>query len=287
MKSMRKPIGLLTFVALFSCDSTDVRRPTRRSGSSTPNTSVDAGATGVDAGTSTGCIGDSAFTGQIGDTEVPNGGTAIFTPYPTDYNAGIENLISAISQIDGETADVNIMITGATVVATLPNAPESLPQSNTTFWVADSNGTIEVRIFYPGITEAEYPSFAIKTGQKISFRVTKVERFYERGQVQQATDWILEETNQPVYIWEPNRELNTTDVHQFVRINGRLEGEGTNCGTNYKCLNIDYGQGTPAIFRTPPRFGDTGSCVTFVGPVSSFDGALQFNVENLSWLKLY
>ena len=315
MHYLRYCVSLFAFIALTGCDTTtDDRRPSRGGGSSNPNTGVeiiadagfamdasqnspmdassappDAGnmMNPVDAGSSTECIEDPAFTGQIGGTEVPNGGTASFTPYPTDYNAGIENVISAIPQMHDETVDVDIMITDATVIATTHRGVGDIPRSNKTFWVADKNGTIEVRLYYPQMPQGDFPAFAIRTGQKISFRVTKVQRFYEKGQVQQATDWVLAETNQPVYIWEPDRELNASDLHQLVRVTGRLEGEGTACGGSSKCWSLDYGHGAPAIFRSSSTLVGTGMCVSFVGPASSFEGSTQFNVENFDWLKIY
>jgi len=315
MQPIRYYVGLITFLALFSCDAaTDDRRVARRGNSSTPDTGVEVVADAgfaldasqnspmdassapqdagnmmnpADAGASTECIGDPAFTGQIGGTEVPNGGTAVFTPYPRDYNAGIENLISAIPQMHDETTEVDIMITNATVVATSHLGGSDIPMHNTNFWVADARGIIEVRLYYRGITEDEYPSFDVRTGQKISFRVTKVQRFYETGQVQQATDWELEDSNQPVYIWEPDRELTTRDVPRVVRVTGRLEGEGANCGNSNRCWDLDYGQGAPATFRTSSNIVAAGSCVTFVGPITSYRASVQFNLVNFSWLKIF
>ena len=315
MQSIRYYVGLTTFLAVVGCDATtDDRRPARRNGSSTPDTGVEVVADAgfaldasqnspmdassappdagnmmnpVDAGASTECIGDPAFTGQIGGTELPNRGTASFTPYPTDYNAGIENVISAIPQMHDETADVDIMITNATVIATINRGVGDIPRSNKTFWVADSNGTMEVRLYYPEMPQGDFPVFTISTGQKISFRVTKVQRYYDKGQIQQATDWVLGESNQPVYIWEPNRELNSNDIHRLVRVTGRLEGEWTACGGSSRCWSLDYGNGTPAIFRSSSTLVDTGMCVSFVGPASSFEGSPQFNVENFDWVKVY
>ncbi|MEE2902050.1 MAG: hypothetical protein VYC39_06950 [Myxococcota bacterium] len=315
MQSIRYYVGLITFLALFSCDAaTDDRRVARRGNSSTPDTGVEVVADAgfaldasqnspmdassapqdagnmmnpADAGASTECVGDPAFTGQIGGTEVPNGGTAVFTPYPRDYNAGIENLISAIPQMHDETADVDIMITNATVVATSHRGNSDIPRFKTNFWVADGKGIIEVRLYYPEITEDEYPSFEVRTGQKISFRVTKVQRYYEKGQVQQATDWELEDSNQPVYIWEPDRELTTSDVPRLVRVTGRLEGEGADCGRTSRCWELDYGRGAPVTFRTSSNIVGTGSCVTFVGPLESYNSSVKFNVVSFSWVKIY
>ena len=117
--------------------------------------------------------------------------------------------------------------------------------------------------------------------------MTKVQRYYDKGQIQQATDWVLSDLNQPVYIWEPNRELNSNDIHRLVRVTGRLEGEWTACGGSSRCWSLDYGHGAPAIFRSSSTLVDTGMCVSFVGPASSFEGSTQFNVENFSWLKIY
>ena len=89
----------------------------------------------------------------------------------------------------GESADVDIAVTNATVIATSYLGNFDIPRSQTTFWVADGDGAMEMRLYNDSIMEGDYPAFAVQVGQKISFRVTRVGRYYDKGQVEAATDW--------------------------------------------------------------------------------------------------
>ena len=144
-----------------------------------------------------------------------------------------------------------------------------------------------MRLYNDEIMEGDYPEFAVQVGQKISFRVTRVGRYYDKGQVEAASDWVLGEFDQNVYVMEPNRELTVVDVHQLVRVTGVLEGAPSTCGGSSKCWSFDYGHGAPAIFRTSSTIVDTGSCVTFVGPLTWFQDDPQFNVDNFDWLRVW
>jgi hypothetical protein len=249
-----------------------------------------AGGTGGGAGGALGvCPNEISFLGQtVGmGADVPDGGNAIFTPYPAEYTAGIADVQSAIPEMHGEEATVDLMVTGATVVATGYRSMHDIPQSQTIFWVADADGTIQVRLYHDDITADEVAPFAIQVGQRISFRATQVSRYYAQSQIQRATDWVLVDTDQDVALWDPDRELTEADVHRIVRITGTLEGEPSGCGGDSRCWNLGYGHGAPGVFRTRSTIVDTGSCVTFVGPLGWFQSDPQFNVDNYSWLKVY
>jgi len=187
----------------------------------------------------------------------------------------------------GEEAAVDLVVTRATVVATNYRSPHDIPQSQTSFWIADADGAIEVRLYHADITMEETAPFAIQVGQHISFRATQLGRYYSQGQIQRATDWVLDEVDQDVYIWQPDRALTEADVHQVVRVTGTLEGEPMGCGGDARCWNLSYGHGSPGIFRTKSTIVGTGSCVTFVGPLAWYQSDPQFNVDNYSWLKVY
>jgi hypothetical protein len=235
------------------------------------------------------CPAEIEFVGQtVGmGGDVPDGGNAIFTPYPAEYVAGIADVNAAIPDMHGDEANVDIAVTSATVVATGYRSMHDIPQSQTVFWVADANGTIQVRLYHEGITAEEVAPFAIQVGQRISFRATQVGRYYAQPQIQRASDWVLEDTDQDVSLWEPDRALTEADVHRIVRVTGTLEGEPSGCGGDSRCWNINYGHGAPAVFRTRSTIVGTGSCVTFVGPMGWYQSDPQFNVDNYSWLKVY
>jgi uncharacterized protein YqiB (DUF1249 family) len=257
-----------------------------------------AGGSGGTAGTGGGAAGtgglgvcpeDISFVGQVmgAGSDVPDGGEADFEGYADDYTAGIADIKAVIPEMHGESADVDLTVTDATVVATNYRGSFDIPQSQTSFWVADADGTMEVRLYHDGITMDEVAPFAIQVGQKISFRVTQVGRYYAKGQIQRATDWVLGDVDQAVHIWEPDRELTEADVHRIVRVTATLEGAPNSCGGDSKCWNVNYGHGAPAIFRTSSTIVGTGSCITFVGPLSWYQDDAQLNVENLSWLRIY
>ena len=158
-----------------------------------------------------------------------------------------------------------------------------IPRSQTTFWVADGDGAMEMRLYNDEIMEGDYPAFAVQVGQKISFRVTRVGRYYDKGQVEAASDWVLGEFDQNVYVMEPDRELTVADVHQLVRVTGILEGDPSTCGGSSKCWSFDYGHGAPAIFRTSSTIVDTG-LVSLRWPVDLVPP--QFNVDNFDRLRV-
>lgn len=235
------------------------------------------------------CPEDITFVGQVtgADSDVPDGGDVVFEPYAADYTAGIADIKAAVPEMHGENVEVDLAVTGATVVATSYRSEQDIPRSQTSFWVADADGTMEVRLYHSDITADEVPPFAIQVGQQISFRATQLGRYYAKGQIERATDWVLDDVDQDVYVMEPDRALTEADVHQVVRITGTLEGEPNTCGGSSKCWTINYGFGAPAIFRTSSTIVGTGSCVTYVGPLTWFQDDAQLNVDNFDWLRIY
>ena len=66
----------------------------------------------------------------------------------------------------------------------------------------------------------------------------------------------------------------------------RLAGTGGDCGADNRCWDVDYGFGR-TIFRSNSEFLQTGACVTYVGPLSFYNGEPQLNVNNFSWMRIY
>ena len=89
---------------------------------------------------------------------------------------------------------------------------------------------------------------------------------------QENCDVTLDEVDQDVYLWAPDREMTTEDIGRLVTITAPLQGPEVECGLNYRCWDLDYGFGN-AVFRTSSTFAATGACITYVGPVGFFDGA--------------
>lgn len=249
------------------------------------------GAGGVGGGAAGVCPSPVSFVGQLegNSDEVPNGGTLTTTPYEMDFDAGIGALKAAIPEMHGEeiTLETPLAINGALVVATSYKSMQDPPRSQTSFWIADANGTIEVRLWYQGITAEEYAPFRIQTGQRISFTASKLNRYYSKGQILAGADWTLDDTDQDVYAWEPDRPLEENDVHRLVRITGILEGAGDACGDGWRCWTINDAGGSSIVFRTRSEIAGTGSCVTYVGPLGWYQDDAQLNVDNFDWLRIY
>ena len=143
------------------------------------------------------------------------------------------------------------------------------------------------------------PPFVVKNGQVVSFEVNEVKRFGDKSQISEVQNWVLHTEADPqrpelpagpvgeVYIFDPDRQLGDGDVHQVIRVTGTLEGQGRSCGGGNSCWLLNYGFGPSLIIRTKDPAARTGSCVTFVGPLGTYDGDLQLDTVNPSWLSVY
>jgi hypothetical protein len=232
-------------------------------------------------------------------SQAPNGGQLLTQPYPADYDGGIIDLLSQVPppSDDDEPPPVNLdlEIAHVTVVATRASTStgSAVSQSQGRFWVSDGRGTIEV---YLELNGNSTPPFTIQVGQIISFRATEVGRYGDRAQVRRATDWQISEENPhpglplnpdgAVSVYEPVGELTVDDVNRIVRVTGLLGGEGDGCGSGHTCWQLDYGTGS-ATFRTRDDDLRPGTCITYVGPVSSFRGRVQLEPFNSLWARRY
>lgn len=227
------------------------------------------------------------FTGQVfrADDEPansPNGGIPSFEPYAEDYDAGVAALAAAaVDQEDP--VDVTLSVTEATVVATSFNNDTALRAQNN-FWIADANATIEVRLDFanPDVL----PGFPILVGQRVSFDVTQLGWYGDRGQVAAAENFTLVSENNPVSIIEAgaDRPLTLADAPGVVRVTGTLVSADGPCGGSSNCFTMDYGAPSNIIVRSSSSFLFEGDCMTYVGPLSSFGGDLQLNTANFDWL---
>ncbi len=240
------------------------------------------------------------FTGQVFDREEPDplspdGGQASLDPYEDGYDAGLGDVLDAIPESSEEgmnTADVVLNVTEATVVATYFNTEnQPVPRANRQFWIADGSGSIQVFMFAGeegDEVRAQHPPFNIKTGQKVSFTTTQVNNFNGVPQISaiQPDSWSLDSEDNLVYIRDINAEggeLGIEDVNTVVRVTGTLSG-GEGCGDPSICYDFDYGADNVVTLRSSSQFIVAGDCVTYVGPVSAFNGTVQLNVANFGWL---
>lgn len=234
------------------------------------------------------CGSAPSYTGQVGATEAPGGGTPLAVLSRAGFTYGNANLSSVALQfpaVDGVTSTLSasIPVVGAVVVATSYLSAGAVPASQSNFWIADRFGSIEVRLDYTNA--ANVPPFPIQVGQRLNFTVSAVNRYQGIGQIQAASNWTLVGTGAGVHLLERTNGLVTSaDLSELVRVEGIISGGGAACGGTSKCFDLTYGFGNIVTLRTASTAAAIGQCVTFVGPVRQFAGSLQLDAINFDWL---
>ncbi len=248
------------------------------------------------------CPDEIVFQGQLQglEAEIPNGGTARDDMLPADYDSGLEGLVARLPPVmpdgDGDARFVDLPITRATIIATRAFTDTDVPESQGRFWVAD--GRVAVEVYLDLGVAGGTPNFPVHVGQVVSFRATRIGRYQTKPQISAAADWIQHTDEAPfvggsagpnadVFLWEPDREMTRLDANRLIRVTGQLDGPGNTCGSRNRCWNLNYGFGDPLILRTSHERAETGSCVTFVGPLGVFRGNLQLDTTNLDWISVY
>ena len=235
-----------------------------------------------------GCPDEPTFTGQVRemDAQVPDGGEAQFSPYAEDYNAGIGAVVAMMPAMEGE-AEVDLVVTGATVVATdYFNENHDIPRNRTNFWIADGTGFVQVRLDWMDET-IQKPDFEIRVGHKISFTAKKVSRDDYGPKIAAGESFTLDEVDQPVYIWDADRPLTEADVGRLVRVTGTISGGFISCGGSSKCWPVSFAGNTVTLRSTTNFPPANGACISFVGPVGIFGAIVQLNTTNFDWLLVY
>lgn len=233
------------------------------------------------------CGSAPVFTGQVGGLEIPGGGFAIPLANRASFTYPAANLSSVALQfpvVDGTPTPLAspIPVVGAVVVATSYLTAAAVPPAQSNFWVADRFGTIEVRLDYTNA--ANVPPFPVRVGQRLSFSVTALSSYQGVGQIQAATDWSVVSEGSVVHILERSATpLSLTELTELVRVEGTITGGGAACGGTSRCFDLSYGSGNLVTLRTASTFAAIGQCITFVGPLSQFGGALQLNATNFDW----
>jgi hypothetical protein len=249
-----------------------------------PDTTADTAGDTADAYV---CGSAPAFSGQIFGNEAPSGGVPLFVNNRSEFTYGDANLDEVISQfptVDGDPTilPTPVVVTGAIVVATSYMNTAAVPPSQSNFWVADSNGTVEVRLDFTNA--ANVPVTQIRVGHKLNFIVTAVDSYFGSGQVQAANSWELVEADTGVHVLERTATaLTADDIGEIVRVEGTLTADKGACGGSSKCYDLTYANGQVAAYRSASSFLTVGQCVTFVGPLGQFSGAPQINVANFDW----
>ena len=249
-----------------------------------PDTTADTAGDTADAYV---CGSAPAFSGQIFGTDAPSGGVPLFVNNRSEFtyaDANLDEVISQFPTVDGDPIilPTPVVITGAIVVATSYMNTAAVPPSQSNFWVADANGTVEVRLDYTNA--ANVPVTQIRVGHKLNFVVTAVDSYFGSGQIQAANSWELVEADTGVHVLErTSTALTAADIGEVVRVEGTLTADNGTCGGTSKCYDLTYANGQVALYRSASTFLSVGQCVTFVGPLSQFSGAPQINVANFDW----
>jgi hypothetical protein len=224
------------------------------------------------------CSQDLRFVGQMFEKpDAPNnGGEETTTPFEATYDSGIAGLL-AQAPAEGMAATLDLAITDATVTAT--NFGEWAGKQ---FWVQDGKGAVQVYL-QAAVMQGTDP-VVVKVGSKVSFKVKELKNYFGTLEITQASDFNFTSIGQPVYMDDrTGGSITVADQGRLVRVTGALEGEPTDCN-GAKCWTLNYAGQAPVTFRTKSMYVMTGSCVTYVGPVSLFNGAVQLNTLNYDWL---
>lgn len=229
------------------------------------------------------CTENRQYVGQTfeKDDKPNNGGEETLTPYPANYDAGLSALVAAAPS-GQDPVTVDLAITEATVVATSfgDNASRS-------FWLQD--GKAGIQVYLPAAVTQDGEPVVVRVGSKVSAKVTKLAAYFGQPQVVELSDFEIAAIAQPVFIDDrTGKSIALADAAKLVRVTGVLEGEGVACGGSSKCWTLNYAGSTPVTFRSASQFVSTGSCVTFVGPVTTRTDqngtTVQLDTVNYDWV---
>ncbi|PKN46037.1 MAG: hypothetical protein CVU59_07240 [Deltaproteobacteria bacterium HGW-Deltaproteobacteria-17] len=227
------------------------------------------------------CADDGQWLGQLNgttDASSINGGTIAEVPWDVSYDGGIAALLALVPATPGQSATVDVQLTGVTIVATYYAYPDLVR-----LYLADGNGNI--RVFQPQDPQ-QLPPWLPRTGMRISVRVTQVTNYNGAPEIDlvDGTNWVVESTDNEVAVAQRNAEVPVTaaDVSTVIRVSGTLTSEGASCGGDALCYDLDYGADQPVSYRTL-KVLHVGDCVTFMGPVTLYNGLPQLTDYNLDW----
>lgn len=228
------------------------------------------------------CLDDGQWLGQLNgttDASSINGGTIAEVPWDASYDSGMAELLALVPVDPGQSATVNVTLTGVTVVATYYAFPDLVRM-----YLADGNGTIKV---YLPQDPAQLAPWLPRTGQRITVTVTQVSNWNGTPQIQlvDGESWVVDSTGNEVEVAERNAgaPITAADVNVLIRVTGTLISDGVGCGGDLFCYQLDYGADQPVTFRTATSMLQPNLCLTFMGPVTLFNGEPQLTTYGTDW----
>jgi hypothetical protein len=223
------------------------------------------------------CADDPSYLGQLDGSDDPSsnhGGTMTTEPWDSSYDAGLDDLV-AVMPANGSSLAVNTPITEATIIAVYE------AQGIQRMYVADANAAFKVFL-------ATNPTIAAKTGMRVSFTVTEISQYNNVYEITQVDDnsWTVDATGVevPVKVIPGGTAIAADDFNWVIRTTGTLVSDPVVCGGGFHCYDLDYGAGSTVVFRTAEmNVFAIGSCVTFQGPVTLFNGGPQLTTYGNQW----
>ena len=176
---------------------------------------------------------------------------------------------------EGSSLAVNTPIVEATIIAAYK------AQGIQRMYVADANAAFKVFL-------ASNPTIAVKTGMRVSFTATEITQYggvYEITQVDENS-WTIDASGLevPVKVIPDGTAIAADDFNWVIRTTGTLVSAPVACGGGTHCYDLDYGAGSTVVFRTAEmNVFDIGTCVTFQGPVTLYNGEPQLTTYGNEW----
>ena len=235
--------------------------------------------TDTDTDTIAGCGSTGPTPGPWADHPITLAGATV-TRSPYTHDAGVGALIAA-TQGAMDPTPVDIEITGAIVTAR-----GYLPATATTanFWFEDASGPMYA--FDVDLGGAVAPA-DLMPGDEISFRATEVQQYFDTLEVTAIADFEVTSRGNPVHVVDAMTGAPITvaeHMMEVVEVWGELVSGPTDCGAS--CFDLQYGSNT-VTFRTGSSYTVQGDCVHWMGPVSSFSGAVQLDADDFDWYTYY
>ncbi len=211
------------------------------------------------------------------------------TPYTVD--AGLGPVFTAAEAATDGAVTVDLDVTGA-IVTTLDfnrDADES-PPAIFRFWVADSNGAINMRLSF------DAPGWDVVAGDEINFTATSVNNFNGTLQIDAIENLTVVSEDNPVHVIEANGIAIDTanNIGVVHHVFGEVVSAGEGCQDPTICFDFETRLGddtNTSIMRirndrlqTPLIEGD---CIEIQAPLSQFSGEAQFNIGNFQWHRWY
>jgi hypothetical protein len=127
------------------------------------------------------------------------------------------------------------------------------------------------------------PTDAIKVGDKVSFSATQLNSYAGISQAVLVSGFSVDSSDNDVPFTDlTGQDLPLDQLGKLVRVSGELTADNGGCGGSSICYTLSHGDKEVA-FRSNSTFVDVGTCVTYFGPMGSFDDAAQLNEVNYAW----